>query len=113
MKKEKQNRKKYWKNGLIIGVIVGLVKIPFFVIFGRILPDFIGSLFYKIPDETLCYLLNILEGEPCGFFVLIYGFIYNPIFYGLIGIIIGSICGLFKENEISTNTLNFIGKTKK
>lgn len=79
----------YWKKGALIGAILGSIKIPLFVSFGEDIPEFIGNLLFKIPDELICNLLNLSEGEPCGFFVFFYGFVYNPIFYALIGSLVG------------------------
>jgi len=81
----------YWKKGVYIGALLGLIKIPLFVTFGERLPISVHYLFSKIPDEMICNLFKINEGESCGFFVLIYGFIYNPIFYAVIGGLLGFI----------------------
>ena len=85
------NKSKYWKRGMLIGFFFGIIKGPLFANLGEFLPEFIGNLFFKVPDEVLCSLFNINDGEPCGFFSFIYGFIYNPIFYGIIGILLASI----------------------
>ena len=91
--------KKVWRNlpylvkgGVMGGVGIGILKIPFFILFGDMLPAKLVYFLGKMPDELLCNLFNLGIGEKCGFFVLFYGFIYNPIFYGLIGIIVGLLC---------------------
>ena len=86
-----------WLKGLSIGLILGLIKIPFFIIFGEILSSKLVYFLGKIPDELLCNLFSLGIGEKCGFFVLFYGFIYNPIFYGIMGGIIGLLCQKLKK----------------
>ena len=83
------------KKGTFIGLFIGFLKIPFFLLFGEYTPMVVNNIFSKIPDETLCNWLGKGIGESCGFFVLYYGMVYNPIFYGLIGGLVGFAIGLY------------------
>ncbi|HLD15771.1 MAG TPA: hypothetical protein VJB94_04315 [Candidatus Nanoarchaeia archaeon] len=99
--KDRWKKLPIWGKGLFIGMIFGLFKVPFFVLFGEKLglPVIVYTIFSKVPDEALCNLLRLGIGESCGFFVIFYGFIYNPIFYGIIGGIIGFLYALFKNEK--------------
>lgn len=79
----------YWKKGIYIGLVVGFLKMPFLLFFGEYIPDRIGSLITKIPDEMLCNFFDLGIGEKCGWFFLFFGFLYNPIFFGIIGGVLG------------------------
>ncbi|HLC50735.1 MAG TPA: hypothetical protein VJI97_04900 [Candidatus Nanoarchaeia archaeon] len=78
----------YWRKGIFIGIVIGLLKVPFFAIFGIHFPEFIIK-FFEVPDKQICNFLGISDGEPCGFFFLYYGVLYNPIFYAIIGGLMG------------------------
>lgn len=80
----------YWKKGAFIGALLGLLKVPFFAMFGIYIPEIILK-FFEIPDIQICNLFNISGTESCGFFFLFYGWTYNPIFYAIIGGFIGFI----------------------
>ena len=86
--------KEWWKNmsyrnkGIFMGVTFGLIKMPFFAVFGIHISESILK-FFEFPDIYICKLFDISGTESCGFFALIYGFIYNPIFYGIIGGLLG------------------------
>ncbi|MBI1935064.1 hypothetical protein HYS31_01360 [Candidatus Woesearchaeota archaeon] len=86
----------YWKKGIFIGIIIGLLKVPFFAIFGIYLPEIVFK-FFEIPDKQICNLFNIGGTESCGFFFLFYGWIYNPIFYAIIGAILGLLYKLIRK----------------
>ncbi|MBI2102173.1 hypothetical protein HYT53_06195 [Candidatus Woesearchaeota archaeon] len=92
---------KYWQKGGVIGLIIGLVKIPFFVLMGESMPSIFVYYAGLIPDQMLCNFLNLGSGESCGWFALIYGFIYNPIFFGMIGMILGLCYSLIKKKSSS------------
>ena len=96
--KEWWKRLEYWKKGGIIGILFGLLKLPFFLLSGEILPNFIYTLLTKIPDEFICNLFKFRLGEECGFFSLYYGWLYNPIFYGITFFIMGFLWGKIKKN---------------
>ncbi len=89
---------KYWQRGIIIGLIVGLLKLPFFMVFGEYIPP-IGYTIFQIPDQQICNMLHFSDGEPCGFFVFFYGWIYNPPFYAIIGAIGGLFIGIIKNHQ--------------
>jgi len=91
-------KQSYWKKGLFIGIIIGLLKVPFFAAFGIYIPETILR-FFEIPDKQICDLFGINDGEPCGFFFLHYGAIYNPIFYAMLGAGIGLICDKLRKNQ--------------
>lgn len=92
-------KKEYWKRGAYIGALLGFVKIPFLVLYGESLTKISNNLFVKLPEEIICGLFNLGFGERCGYFALLYGFIYNPIFYGVIGIILGLVYDQFKKRK--------------
>lgn len=94
------NRLSYLKKGMYIGGLIGLLKIPFFMIFGESLSESIFR-FAEIPDRQICNFLNFADGEPCGFFVFYYGWIYNTIFYAIIGILTGFVIQYFKNEKKS------------
>lgn len=82
-------KSEYLRIGGYTGLAIGFLKLPFFFIFGENLP---GQFVYYagiIPDEVLCRLFNLGYGESCGFFFLYFGFIYNPLFYGMICALLG------------------------
>ena len=76
--------RKSWVKGVLIGGLFGLLKIPFFAIFGEYIAENILKLF-EFPDIYICKLFDISGTESCGFFALFYGFTYNSIFYGIVG----------------------------
>ena len=82
-----------WKKGGLIGFLIGILKVPIFVLIGEYLPNIIINIF-SIPDIFICNMFKFGLGERCGFFVITYGLIYNPLFYMLLGIFVAFVYNL-------------------
>lgn len=89
------------RKGLFVGIAIGLIKAPLLIVFGEKIPESIGRLIV-LPDEMICKVISILEPEQCGFLLIIYGMIYNPIIYGLLGGLIGSLYRYFNATLQNT-----------
>ena len=89
--------------GASIGFIFGFLKVILSAIILDSLPAFIAKMieliFWKFPDEFLCWLFGYGTGEGCGYFALYYGFIYNTIFYCVIGAFCGYLADRWKVKK--------------
>lgn len=81
-----------WK-GLCIGTFLGFIKMFF-------ISSYSFEFLFRFPDQILCHVLALEAGDTCAFFILFGGFVYNPLFFGLIGLLLGLLIYSLKAKHL-------------